>query len=106
MSDKCDSDVYENGTRVFLTHTISAKDVEKWVKAVAEKSGQKVDWHYVGGRAVILALGDLEKVYDALSALRRMHDEMYRKASAKFLGGDARETDIIIDGIWKYNGIE
>ena len=61
MSDRCDKDIYDNGTQVFLTHTISGKDIEKWVQKIAEESGEKVDWHYFGGRAVVLALGDLKK---------------------------------------------
>lgn len=65
MNDKCDPVIYKQGQRVFLTHTIPSVKIEKWIKQVAAQSGQPVDWHYVGGRAVILALGDLSKVYAA-----------------------------------------
>jgi hypothetical protein len=104
MSDKCDSDVYENGSQVFLTHTIAAKDVEKWVQAVAKESGQKVDWHYCGGRAVVLALGDLSKVYDALKKLRPVHDALYVAADYKYLK-DKESAQERADGIWQYNGL-
>ena len=50
---KCDKDIYENGTEVFFTHTIYADDLETWINKVAEESGQKVDWHYYAGRAII-----------------------------------------------------
>lgn len=104
MSDKCDSDVYENGAQVFITHTLSSKDVEKWVKEVAKESGQKVDWHYAGGRAVVLALGKLKKVNAAIVKLRPIHDELFRVACLQYIGS-ASETERIIDGIWQYNGL-
>jgi hypothetical protein len=106
MSDRCDQDVYNNGVEVFLTHTIAAKDIEKWVQAVAKLSGQKVDWHYAGGRAIILTLGDTYKVKEAIKNLRSMHDEAYRKASSEFKFGSSSETERIIEGIWRYSNLE
>ena len=63
---KCTTDVYNNGKTVIVIGDGAAEDIEEWVKKVAEKSGQKVDWHYVGGRAVVKALGDLKAVDDAI----------------------------------------
>lgn len=105
MSDRCDSEVYEKGTQVFLTHTIEAKNIEKWVQAVAKLSEQKVDWHYFGGRAVILALGKINKVNEALKNLRHMHDEMFRQAFVKYIK-DVEQADQQLKGIWHYNGLE
>ena len=45
-----------DGVRIFVTHTIRSFNLEPWVQRVAALSGQPVDWHYVGGRAVVLAL--------------------------------------------------
>ncbi len=104
-SEKCNKEVYENGSSVFLTHTMAAEHVEEWVQAVAKESGQKVDWHYFGGRANILALGDLEKVQKAMRKLRSMHDDYYRQASSQFKFGSTEETELIINGIWDYNGL-
>jgi hypothetical protein len=59
---KCNHDVYVNGDVVIVIGDGAAEDIEDWVKKVAERSGQQVDWHYVGGRAVVKALGDLEEV--------------------------------------------
>lgn len=107
MSDKCDKEVYENGSQIFLTHSIPAKKIEKWIKAVAKESGQKVDWHYVGGRAVILALGDLKKVYSALTNLRETHDDLYFHAVKEL--GDTFTDKMIqeqLQGIWEYNDLK
>lgn len=57
MSDRCDQEVFENGASL-LAIDGWAKDVEPWVQRVAEQSGQRVDWHYSGGRAHVLVLGD------------------------------------------------
>lgn len=79
----CDPAV-KTGTLVLVTHTIAAKDIEAWVKKVSIKSGQPVDWHYMGGRACVLATGDLDKVRNALIALKPEHDDMYVEASNKY----------------------
>jgi hypothetical protein len=75
----CNKKVYNNGTPVFVTHTIPSNAMEKWVKKVAERSGQPVDWHFFGGRAVVKALGDLDKVIEAIEFLLPEHDELYTK---------------------------
>lgn len=106
MSNRCDNDVYENGTHVFLTHTLAAKDIETWVQKIASDSKQKVDWYYFGGRAVVLALGNIKKVQDAILANKEMHDKFYKKTILK-LGSKFCEDELdqrIIDGIWHYNG--
>lgn len=106
MSDKCDFDVYTNGTTVFLTHTIRAKEIEIWVQKIALDSGQKVDWHYVGGRAFVLSLGNLNKVKATILANRKMHDDFYKKAVSKLRIFNEQEISRTIDGIWRYNGFE
>jgi len=75
----CDPKIYEEGEVVFVTHTLFATDVEAWVKKLAEASGQPVDWHYVAGRVVIKALGDLSKVKQAIQALMPEHDAAFEK---------------------------
>ncbi len=83
-SDRCDEDVYKNGKVVFVTSTIPTDELNKWVSRVARLSGQKVDWHWMAGRAVVLALGDLVKVKAALREMMHMHDSMYVKACSGF----------------------
>ena len=79
----CDSEIFEKGEQVFVTSTIPSNAMEGWVKKVAELSGQRVDWHFLGGRARVLALGDIEKVNSAIKKLMPEHDRLYKKACEK-----------------------
>jgi hypothetical protein len=68
MSDKCNQEVFENGKPLLLVDTGEvggAAVFELWVQGVARDSGQPVDWHYSGGIAQVLALGDWNKAQDA-----------------------------------------
>lgn len=69
MSERCDQEVFDQG------HSIAVLDAcmhraEEWVQAVAKASGQRVDWHYTGGRANVLYLGDHARVLAAIIELR------------------------------------
>ena len=79
----CSDELMKKGTQVFLTHTIPSNAMEGWVKQIAEKSGQQVDWHFVGGRARVLALGDIEKVNTAIQELMPEHDRLYKEACSE-----------------------
>lgn len=106
MNESCDKEVYNNGSLIFVTHTMSSARVEEWVQAVAKESGQKVDWHYVGGRAQILFLGDQEKVAAALIKLRPMHDSFFKEAFLQLTNVYSdTQNELITNGIWSYNGL-
>ena len=79
-ANKCNEDVYAKGSLVFMTHTIRSWHIENWVRKVAERSGQPVDWHFVAGRACVKALGDLDKVREALAHFKPEHDKLYLEA--------------------------
>jgi hypothetical protein len=82
----CNPKVFAEGTCVFVTHTIGPNALEAWVQQIARKSGQLVDWHYFGGRAKILALGNLAKVHQAIEELMPEHDRLYTEAMERFNG--------------------
>lgn len=65
MTGECDKEVYEHGKCIAAMGDVAGEIVEVWCKLVAKDSGQKVDWYYMGGRAVIKAVGDLKKVDEA-----------------------------------------
>lgn len=72
-SDRCDQEVFQKGTPLLAANTWYPEDnpcratgFEKWVKAIAKASGQKVDWHYSGGIAQVLYIGDRQKILDAM----------------------------------------
>lgn len=63
---KCDQDIYQNGEHVGIVVGGDANVIEAFVKCAVEKSGQPMDWHYVGGRANVLTTGDVGKAKKAL----------------------------------------
>lgn len=58
-SGRCDSEVFEKGDPVAALDARS-KAAEQWVRAFAEAANARVDWHYSGGVAQVLHLGDAE----------------------------------------------
>ncbi len=69
----CDPDVFANGVPIFVTHTIRSVQIEPWVRKMREQSGCRIDWHMAGGRAIVLALGDVEKARAALAVAMPGH---------------------------------
>ncbi len=104
MTDRCNKEVYNNGTEVFRTHTISSSRIEEWVQEIREESGQNVDWSYSGGRAIILALGDISKVRETIWNLREGHDDLYWTALIGLEMFTHKSIAEQIKGIWSYNG--
>jgi len=89
---ECAPDVYRDGALVLVTHTISARAMEGWVRGVASLSGQRVDWHYAGGRICVLALGDLARVRNTMHAMKPEHDALQAAAAAGRGGTSVRFT--------------
>lgn len=65
----CDEDVYRDGASVGMIYLPSAILIERFVREVAELSGQKVDWFYAAGRVVIKTTGDVAKVQRTIESL-------------------------------------
>jgi len=75
MGDKCDQEVFDQGDSVAVLDACMHV-AEEWVQKVAKASGQKVDWHYSGGVANVLYLGDHARV---LAAVERLRPELERE---------------------------
>jgi hypothetical protein len=65
----CDADVFKSGSPVLIIEGLASNRIEGWVKKIAERSGQRVDWHFAAGRAIVKALGDLAAVDTAIAEL-------------------------------------
>jgi hypothetical protein len=61
-----DPEIFNHGEHIATVSNGSAAEVERYVRDVATLSGQRVDWHPVGGRAIVKALGDLAAARAAL----------------------------------------
>jgi len=55
----CDPEIFQRGQPVVLLDARS-NAAESWVQAVAKMANARVDWHYSGGVAQVLHLGDAE----------------------------------------------
>lgn len=67
----CNAEIFECGEGVCVVSG-SSNAVERWVRAVAKKAHAQVDWHYSGGRANVLHLGDKasrQRVLEAIDEL-------------------------------------
>jgi hypothetical protein len=68
--DLCDDELMK-GECVAVVTGGSAQLIERFVCEVAEFGGARVDWHYVGGRARVVAEKDnAAQVREAITALR------------------------------------
>ena len=79
----CDPKISSEGTTIFIGDTIGSCAIERWVKKIAATSGQPVDWYWCGGRANVLALGDLEKVKAAVAEHKPEYDKLHAIACRK-----------------------
>ena len=62
MSKKrCNRDIFKNGICIGMIAGGNSKIIEIIVKQISKKSGQRVDWHCAGGKAIVKALGDIER---------------------------------------------
>lgn len=64
----CDPAVFTHGTAIASLHGPRMHTIEDYIVRVRERSGQQVDWHFVGGIARIVFIGDGNKVRAALEA--------------------------------------
>ena len=69
---QCNREIFEKGSTVCVLSG-SSNAIERWVKAVAKKAKARVDWHFSGGRANVLHLGDKksrQRVFEAINDLQ------------------------------------
>ena len=71
----CNPDIFKNGRGICVLDG-SSNAVESWVQAVAKKADAQVDWHYSGGRANVLHLGDDESRQRVLNAIEELEGDL------------------------------
>lgn len=64
----CDQDIFNSGEAVCAIAGISSNRMETFIQRVARSTGERVDWHFAGGRAIIKVLGDAAKVRASILA--------------------------------------
>ena len=63
----CNHEIFKKGVPVVILLGKS-QSIETWVKKVAKKAKARLDWHWSGGRAQVLFLGD-EKARERVEAM-------------------------------------
>jgi len=71
----CDPAIFKKGKGVCIVDG-SSNAVERWVRRVAEKAKTKVDWHYSGGRANVLHLGNKASRQRVLEVIEELEHEL------------------------------
>jgi hypothetical protein len=64
----CDTEIFQKGSGVCVADG-SSNAIENWVQKIAMQANARVDWHYSGGRANVLHLGDDESRQRVLHAI-------------------------------------
>lgn len=94
----CNPEIFEKGEGVCVLDG-SSNAVERWVKAVAKRANARVDWHYSGGRANVLHLGDSKSRQRVLNAIKELKGNL--KGHILSVGGPAlyRAGDPVPHGV-------
>lgn len=94
----CNSEIFKKGEGVCVLSGAS-NAIENWVKAVAAKAEAQVDWHFSGGRANVLHLGDVASRQRVLNTIHEMKGEL--KGDVLSIGGPAlyRKGDPVPEGV-------
>lgn len=71
----CNSDIFEKGTGVCVVEGPS-NAVENWVQKIAKAAEAQVDWHYSGGLANVLHLGDEKSRQRVLQTIKDLEGEL------------------------------
>ncbi|HYE72623.1 MAG TPA: hypothetical protein VEF04_04795 [Blastocatellia bacterium] len=69
VTSMCDPVIYKDGQVAAVLAGGSAFLIDRFVRELSEYSEQPLDWHYVGGRAVVKTTGDVKAVQDALQRM-------------------------------------
>lgn len=64
----CDEEIFQKGKTVVVVYG-SSNAIERYVQSIAKKANARVDWHFSGGRANVLHLGDADSRARVESAL-------------------------------------
>jgi len=96
--DQCNANVFKSGKTICAVDGRS-EPVEEWVQRVAKESGQAVDWHYSGGVANVLFVGDHARVLAAVEALPRASDVRIMRTYAPAEPGLCRKGDLMPEDV-------
>jgi len=63
-SEICNLEIYEHGKFIGIIN--GKKNVIELIIKNVREEGYKIDWHYIGGRGVVKAIGNIKKIRERL----------------------------------------
>jgi hypothetical protein len=90
--EPCNDDVFKNGAsvaQIAQAGGMRSWHIEEFIKSVAKRTGAAVDWHYSGGIAQVLTIGDASEVAQDIEANWPAFAAPYAGAQCQ-VGGPAR----------------
>lgn len=63
----CDNQIFNEGAVVAIITGGSTHIIELIIKTANENTSEKMDWHFIAGRAVVKTLGNQEEARQALN---------------------------------------
>ena len=85
----CDSKIFKEGTSIVALYTESAETAETRVKSIAKESEVPVDWHYSGGIANVLYLGDSKARKKVNQAINKLEESLDGTIMTRFQESDS-----------------
>lgn len=71
--ERCDQEVFDKGDAIAVISGPRSFTLEEWIGLVREEAGfKKIDWNFVGGRAVVRALGNKYRIGRAKAAIEKL----------------------------------
>ena len=97
----CDPEIFTKGEPV--AHLLAASNAtEKWVKLVQKQTGARIDWHYSGGIANVLLLGDdtmRERVLCSMEELKEKLNGEIRRTFPPLGAGEEKPKGLFRAGV-------
>jgi hypothetical protein len=98
IGPECNKEVYHNGEVVAVITGPRPWFINAWVEEVRKITGNElIDWHFVGGRAVVRCVGDVEKAREVVGQLLPQLREF---AAQKLDNGYELQGGIYKDGVF------
>ena len=83
----CDSKIFKKGVSIVALDA-GSEAAEAWVQSIAKESGVPVDWHYSGGIANVLYLGNSEARGKVNQAISKLEGSLDGTIMTRFQEGD------------------
>lgn len=83
----CNPDIFKDGKPI-VSIDGSSNAVERWVQMIASEANAQVDWHYSGGVAQVLHLGDDESRLRVIEAIFLHEPKLKGRIIHRFMVGE------------------